>query len=60
MSTRRYRKVVRKKTKTKKMWCGKCKSGKKIKRSMNIGGGDSKKNLRKQAVSNARKLFGAI
>jgi len=67
MSTRRYRKIKQKKTRTKKRHGGK--SGKKWTTAINAAEGTlkktgslnaAKKSLRKQALSNARKLFGSI
>ena len=67
MTTRRYRKIKDKKTRTKKKYGGK--TGKKWTTAINAAEGTlkktgslsaAKKSLRKQALSNARKLFGSI
>jgi hypothetical protein len=64
MSTKRHQNVKNKKTTTKKSW-----GGKKWKTAMDAAQGtlkktgsltEAKKSLRKQALSNARKLFGSI
>lgn len=69
MSTRRYGKTTGKKSKTIKRIGGKGKSGKKWKTAMDAAEGtlkttgsltEAKKSLRKQALFNARKLFGSI
>jgi len=54
MSTRRYYKSKGKKTRSKRKYGGKIYGGKKSSSSAD------KKTLRKQALSNARKLFGSI
>ena len=67
MSTRRYFKIKRKNASTKKRYGGK--SGKKWTTAIDAAQGTLKKtgsmkeakhSLRKQALSNARKLFGSI
>jgi len=63
MSTRRYRKIKGNKSVTKKRWGGKMKTAlsaaeKTLKKTGSIN--EAKKSLRKQALSNARKLFGSI
>jgi hypothetical protein len=69
MATRRYHKSIKNRNKSKRMHGGKNKTGKKwttaiqaaqstLKKTGSIK--EAKKSLRKQALSNARKLFGSI